>query len=94
MIQGIRTPLDYWAEMTASWPKDVNPDHFSCYRDAFLAGFAIASSFHGELRLSPLSKEEKVAIHSFCVTEAARMSGMSANVKLVTPDGSVEIWEL
>lgn len=93
MIKGIRTHEDYWNEIVSGWPSDITPDRLEFLRSVFLAGFALSSSFMGELKTSPLSREEQVAIHHFCMTECQRVSGLTGREKLTQAKGKVEEWE-
>ncbi len=93
MIKGIRSHEDYWAEIVSGWPSDITPEKLRFLRNVFFAGFALSSSFMGELKTSSLSAEEQVAIHHFCMTECLRLSGLIGKEKLTQARGRVEEWE-
>jgi hypothetical protein len=93
MMQGVRTHEDYWAEIISGWPTDIPPDKLEFMRNLFYAGFALSSSFMGELKRSSITREEKVALHHFCMTECIRLSGITGEQTLVQERGDVTTWE-
>jgi hypothetical protein len=76
VIHGIRTHEDYWKELISEWPPTVHPVQLEIMQNMFYAGFALSSSFMGDIKRSTITREEKVAVHTFCMSECLRLSGL------------------